>query len=234
MADNLAKQKLKTYQDKVDSLSIRERAMVLLAVIAVLVFVWDTFFMAPLDARQSRAQSQLETERARLSALNIQVRQAIARQGEDPDADNRERLAALRDQLSTMEDNIQDTATSMIAPARMPEVLRNVINRTRGISLTQLKGLGATPLLDDKTTDSDTGNNAGADADKETANAYKHGMELVLEGDYLAVLEYVRRLQALEWNFYWDAFELDVGDYPQTETVLRIYTISLTEDWIRA
>lgn len=234
MADNIAKQKLKAYQDKVDSLSIRERAMVLLAVIAVLAFVWDIFFMAPLDARQSRVQSQLETERAQLSALNIQVRQAIARQGKDPDAENRERLADLREQLSTMDENIQDTATDMIAPARMPEVLRNVINKTRGVSLAQLKGLGASPILKDKKSDEAASDSDAAETDNDTANAYKHGIELVLEGDYLAVLEYIRRLQALEWRFYWDAFELDVGKYPQTETVLRIYTISLTRDWIRA
>lgn len=232
------KEQLQAYREKIDALTIRERAMILLAVVAVMTFVWDIFLMSPLDSRQSQLKSQLEAERAKLSALNIQVRQSIVARNVDPNAANRERLAELQAELAELEEQVQDTATGMIAPARMPEVLRNVINRTSGLTLAQLKGLGVSPLIETATVNgADSGDmepEAGAQHDAGPANAFKHGLQLELQADYLTTLEYLRRLQALEWHFLWDRLEFQVEEYPDATATLRIYTLSLTRDWIRA
>lgn len=229
-------EKLKAYQEKIDALSIRERAMVLLAIVAVLVFLWDSFLMNPLDIRQRQLQSQLQAERAQLSGLNIQMRQAIAAQKIDPNAANRERLAELQSALSELEENVRDTATDLIEPARMPQVLRSVINQISGLTLRQLNGLGVSSLMEKTKPDAEAEESAGTQVDNSSsmANAYKHGMRMELRGDYLTTLEYLRRLQALEWNFFWDSLEFQIGEYPDADTTLTIYTLSLTSDWIRA
>ncbi|MDZ7735443.1 MAG: hypothetical protein U5P41_04370 [Gammaproteobacteria bacterium] len=232
------KEQLQAYQEKIDALTIRERGMVLLAVVAVMMFVWDIFLMSPLDSRQSQLNSQLKVERAKLSALNVQIRQRIAARNVDPNAANRERLAELQAELAELEEQVQDTATGMIAPARMPEVLRNVINRMRGLTLAQLKGLGVSPLIETAAKeDADSGDvepAANGEEDADPANAFKHGLQLELRADYLTTLEYLRRLQALEWHFLWDRLEFQVEEYPDAKATLTIYTLSLTRDWIRA
>lgn len=227
-------EKLKVYQEKIDALSVRERAMILLAVVAVLIFFWNTFFMNPLEFRQSQLRSQLEVQRAQLSALNIQMRQSIAAQKIDPNAANRERLAELQTELAKLEENVRDTATDMIEPGRMPQVLRSVINQISGLTLRQLNGLGVSPLMETAAPQTEEPVVAPINNASDMANAYKHGMRMKLRGDYLTTLEYLRRLQALEWNFFWDGLEFQVGEYPDAETTLTIYTLSLTSDWIRA
>jgi len=44
----------------------------------------------------------------------------------------------------------------------------------------------------------------------------------------------LRRLEALEWNFFWDRIEFQVKDYPDSSASIRLYTLSLTSDWIKA
>lgn len=227
-------EKLKVYQEKIDALSIRERAMILLAVIAVLMFFWNAFMMTPLENRQSRLQSRLEVERAQLSALNIQMRQKIAAQKIDPNAANRERLTELKAELAALEEDVRETTTDMILPARMPQVLRSVINQISGLTLRQLKGLGVSPLMETAATEAEETPAGEDNRTSGVANAYRHGMQMELRGDYLTTLEYLRRLQSLEWSFFWDGLEFEVGKYPDAETTLTIYTLSLTRDWIRA
>ncbi len=234
--------KLNLWIEQIDTLSLRERGMILLAVIAVFVFIWDSFLMAPLDSRQKVLSAQIEIKRAEVSALNIQIRQFVTTQAVDPNAANRERLAQLRIELAELESRVSDTAADMIEPARMPEVLRMVINQTSNLNLANLKGLGASPLVTFAETKQTPESAESAEAevvkpetgDKELAAAFKHGMQIRLKGDYLTTLDYLRRMEKLEWRFFWDSLEFQVGEYPDAESVLTIYTLSLARDWIRA
>jgi len=222
--------KIKQTMERIDALTIRERGMVLLAVLAVLIFVWDTFFMAPLGAEQKRMQAELDSKRAEVNALNIQLGQLLKQSQDDPNAAARAELAELREELAAIEAQIKTTVQELVDPARMPELLRNVINQTQGLTLTNLEGLGVSPLVakDDKT-------GAGEDSAGDSLSAaYKHGMRIRFRGDYLQTLEYLRRLEALEWNFFWDRIEFEVKNYPRSASEIRIYTLSLTQDWIKA
>ncbi|MEX2517389.1 MAG: hypothetical protein WD572_10885 [Gammaproteobacteria bacterium] len=236
--------KIKAYMEKIDALSIRERGMILLAVLAVIIFLWDSLLMAPIDVQQRSINSQLEVKRAQNSAVSIQIQQKIAEQSADPNKENREKLVELRAQLAALASEVQDTATDMIEPAKMPDVLRTVINQISNLTLTELSGLGVSPLItaadaggtDSDSTDADTAATPQPlpETGSELATAFKHGMQIQVRGNYLTMLEYLRRLEAEEWHFLWDSFELQVGEYPDADSTLTIYTLSLTRDWIRA
>lgn len=227
--------KLNLWVEKIDALTIRERAMILLAILAVLVFAWDKLLMLPLDAQRKSLSAQLEIKRAEVSTLGIQIRQAITAQSFDPNAANRDRLAQLRVELAEIESRVSDTAVDMIEPKRMPEVLRSVINQINNLTLTNLKGLGSSPLIPAAEVKPAAETAVDADADSRyRAAAFKHGMQIRLRGDYLTTLEYLRRMEKLDWRFFWDSLEFQVGEYPDAESVLTIYTLSLTRDWIRA
>lgn len=222
--------KIKAYQQKIDSLTVRERAMILLAILAVIFFLWDTFLMSPLDIRQKRLQAELDAKRAELNALNIEFGQLAMKQNQDPNAAMRVELETLREELAQLDENIQATAENLVEPARMPELLRSVINKTQGLRLTNLQGLGVTPLLEA----GDGKQKAGETESGELAMAYKHGMQIRFRGDYLQTLEYLRQLEALQWGFVWDSIELEIKDYPQSQAGIRLYTLSLVKDWIKA
>jgi MSHA biogenesis protein MshJ len=62
--------------------------------------------------------------------------------------------------------------------------------------------------------------------------AYRHGMQMEFSGDFFATLEFLRRLEALEWKFFWESVRFDVTEYPQAIATVRVFTLSLDRNWI--
>lgn len=235
-----AADKIKQLEEKVDSFTVRERAMVLLGVLAIIYFAWDVFFMRPLDTQHNRMAAQLEAKRAELGGLNIMLREAISARQVDPDAENRAKLESLRKEVAALDQEIRTTTRQLIDPARMTEVLRTVIHQIGGLTLINLEGLGVSPLLaaevDKRRSDPEAEPAASAESrsNGDLSGAYRHGMRIRFRGDYLTTLAYLRTLESLEWDFFWDSAAFEITLYPEGETSITIYTLSLAPDWIRA
>ena len=56
---------------------------------------------------------------------------------------------------------------------------------------------------------------------------------LDLEGEYLALLDCVRALEALPWRFYWLGIEVQAEGGRTSDFRLHVYPVSLREEWIR-
>ena len=66
----------------------------------------------------------------------------------------------------------------------------------------------------------------------ELENAYKHGLRIEFEGDYMTTLDYIRGLESLELRFLWDSLEFQVEEYPRSRVSITVFTLSLDQDWI--
>jgi MSHA biogenesis protein MshJ len=53
---------------------------------------------------------------------------------------------------------------------------------------------------------------------------------LTLKGDYFSIMEYLRRLEQLKWELYWDKMDYRVQDYPQGEATIQFYTLKPTSE----
>ncbi|ELX08229.1 hypothetical protein Jab_2c02750 [Janthinobacterium sp. HH01] len=61
---------------------------------------------------------------------------------------------------------------------------------------------------------------------------YRHGVQLVLQGSYLEMIDYLEALEALPTQLFWGAAALDAEQYPQARLTLTLYTLSLDQKWI--
>ncbi|MQA41784.1 type II secretion system protein GspM [Rugamonas aquatica] len=75
-----------------------------------------------------------------------------------------------------------------------------------------------------------TGTPAAAQA--QTPLLYRHGVQLVLQGSYLEMIDYLEALEALPTQLFWGAAALDAEQYPQARLTLTLYTLSLDQKWI--
>ena len=64
------------------------------------------------------------------------------------------------------------------------------------------------------------------------AGLHRHGFALEFSGGYLATLNYLQALERLPWRFFWDSVDYEVMQYPRSIVRLKLYTLSLSEDWI--
>ena len=226
-------EQLTNLRNKIDDLSLRERVAVFACVVVVMFFIWDLLLMQPLARQEKQFKTSIQQKQAEQFALNTQIADLVVQEQNDPDRKNREDLNRLRKELKEVESNVQASTQKLVTPENMAMILQTVLQQTRGLELVHVKGLGSEPVV--KVT---INPQAEEEEEKPAApgspidNAYKHGLRIEFEGDYLTTLEYVKALEQLDWEFFWDSFEFEVIEYPRSRASINVFTLSLDEDWI--
>lgn len=220
--------KLKKMIERVDSMSLRERGLLLGALVFVIYSIWNGLFMGPLTAHHNLVQGQLKQLRSATTQLSQQSEDISKRQTQDPDAETHTKLTGLRTEIAALDERLKERTQGLIDPASMAKMLEDVLKNEPGLKLLSVHSLPASPLLDTEVHD------AGKPAQPNAGvpGIYRHGMTLEFEGSYLDALHYLRTLEALPWQFYWDNVAFKVGKYPQAQFTITIHTIGLREGWI--
>lgn len=209
-------------QERVDALSLRERAIIFIGIAALLYFAWDSLLMVPSETRQQRLLGQIETLRGQLNELDSQTSEVMARQNIDPDREERQQLAALEQQIAQIDRQIGDMVSGLIEPEQMADILESMLQQQEGLTFIRLENLGREALVDV----------AGEAANADTSGIYRHTMRLELEGSFNQTLAYLRALETLPWQFRWDEVEITMLDYPRANIVIKVHTLSLQEGWV--
>lgn len=61
---------------------------------------------------------------------------------------------------------------------------------------------------------------------------YRHGVQVVLQGNYLDMVSYMESLERMPAQLFWGKATLDSADYPKARLTLTLYTLSLDTKWI--
>ncbi|WP_168195232.1 MSHA biogenesis protein MshJ [Shewanella sp. SNU WT4] len=203
--------------DKFDLLSQRERGMITLAVVVVLFMLC----YLPLDSyfqQYTKEKAQLEQHLKQIKIAKQQVALYQDRLAIDPNTDFNQRKQLLEQQLLAIDN---DFASHNIVPANhMPKLLSGLLSKTKGLEVTSFNSLTPKPLL---VLEDDHGTNL---------NLYNHGVEIKFKGDYFAVLNFVKAVEALPDKLYWQRLDYDATNYPKAEVILEFYTLSINKDFI--
>ena len=213
---------LRDLMDRYDQLSLRERIIVLIATLLLVAYVWDQFFMFPLDKERKGRLQQIEALRAEVSGLESSIETLAAQAAEHPAQSSGATIDALKAEIQELDRRLVGATSGLIAPKEMSHVLEQMLARAQRLKLIGLRTLPPQAVAAPEAT-------PGAAA----AQIYKHGVELELSGGYLDTLYFLQSLEALPWRFFWDSVEYVAGEGPADGRVkLRLYTLGLEEAWI--
>lgn len=238
-------ERLKKMVERIDGLTLRERAVILAALLALMFLGWYAYLIEPLRLEEKSLVSELDRKRGELKMLNEQFTLLSDKHKRDPGLEARERLTKLRNEQKQLTAELRGATENLVAPEMMPEVLRSMLKSADGLKLVGMRGLGSTPLLkrpdQDKPAQGAKPSPAKPAPSAEPAaavepgvldNAYRHGVQVVFAGDFQSTLEFMRRLEGLEWKFFWESVTFDVQQYPQAVATVRVFTLSLDKNWI--
>jgi MSHA biogenesis protein MshJ len=218
---------LRDLMDRYDQLSLRERIIVLVAVLLLLTLVWDSLFMAPLDRTRKGSVQQIDALRAEISGLDQSI-EALAAQGvANPQGSTDRSAEALRAEIRELDGKLAGVTSGLIAPKEMSRVLEQVLARASRLTLIALRTLPPEGVIAPGAKPPQPG---GAPAG--AAQIYKHGVDIELAGSYLDTLYFLQALEALPWRFFWERIEFTVDQHPRGKLKLRLYTLGLDEGWI--
>jgi len=217
------KVQLQQLLDKFDALNQRERISVMLLTLVGIFVVFLELIITPLGQQLDTESNQNLSLQTQSNQLANQIALLKTKRNLDPDFQEKQKIRLIDEQLLNLNERLKEKMHGLIEPTQMAKVLEVVLNQNTDLKLHRVQSLGAIPLssLSAKTTDS-----------QQELGIYRHGLQIEFKGSYLSTLKYLKALDALPWNFYWDVLELKVEKYPVSSIILTVHTLSFHEGWI--
>jgi MSHA biogenesis protein MshJ len=206
---------LRTLLDKGDALSVRERSILFVLLLAAIWAVADLGFMTPLHKARQAETARIQAAQARIQT----VQDSLATQAGNtsPDQAARERLAAARTAFNQHMADASRLQAHMVPPAQMVRVLQDLTRAKPGLRLVELHSLPP----------------QGIGPEPNPGGLYRHGIRLTLEGSYEALVNYMAAVEKLPVRFFWERAELDARAHPELRLTLTLHTLSLEPEWLK-
>ncbi len=226
---------------KIDALSLRERVIIFVMLAVLFITVFNAALLDREFSKQKQLSGQINAAQTQISQIRAEIQQAV-QVNSDPDAANKDRLQTLTQQSAQMQTVLLDMQKGLVSPDKMTVLLEDILRRDSKLRLLSLTTLAATNLAEPPIAEPRTPQERAAAAaaatnslgvDKPASGAvYKHGVEIVVQGEYLDMLDYMAALEAMPWQLFWGRANLNVDDYPKATLTLTLFTLSLDKKWL--
>ena len=210
------------------TLSLRERAFILLAIIVAIFLIWDKTLLSPLEVNAKQLQAKVKKQAKELARVREQQQAILDRASIDPDAQTRKEIEALQTAMVALDKRLREMTVNLVDPARMASVLEDVLTRNTELKLIRVEALAPTPLTRTPVADEVD----QTTAEKQLPSVYQHSLKIVFEGSYLQTLDYMRQVEELSQQFYWGSVDFKVDEFPSARVTITVNTLSLNEAWI--
>jgi len=219
-----------------DNLTLRERALMGGAALIVVIMVWTLGVFDRMSAKQSFLTNEMDSINNAIAAASRSMSDLATT---DPTTVALHKEKELQAQLKVVNDQLTSRSGGLIEPERMVQVIHDVLSHQRGVTLLSLQNKAVTSLIQPPAAERSGDSTAPADETAQPATTaiagggpYVHTVELVVEGQYLDILAYLRALEALPWHFNWKVLELQTRRYPLNHVTIELATLSMDKDWI--
>lgn len=197
----------------------RERLILALTAVAVIVLLFEVLWWAPAREQLRYARAEIVSLENEKSVLSNELSALEQREALDPDAALRQQLDIVEQKIAGLDEELRGQTLQILPPQQMPVVLRDLIDTTESLRIVGIHSEPPQRLVEG--------------IEDNQLVLYRHGLVLDLEGEYLALLDCVRALEALPWRFYWLGIEVQAEGDRTSDFRLHVYTVSLREEWIR-
>ncbi|MBW3512343.1 type II secretion system protein GspM [Janthinobacterium sp. NKUCC06_STL] len=221
---------LKKWATAFDALSLRERLMVFGAGAAAVLFVFYFMSFNPLLAKRAALEASIAQKQSLLTATDKEIELTMLAHATDPDQEARARLVALQAETASLAQALREKQHGLVAPERMVTLLEHLLRQHAGLRVVSLKTLPAS-AVGARQADAANGD-AAAKAAAPAPLLHQHGVEVVLQGSYADMVQYMQALQAMPTRVFWGAAHLDAASYPNATLTLTLHTLSMDDTWI--
>ena len=187
----------------------RERWLLALAAVVVVVLVVDSFLAKPLSDAVRDEQGKLQSAEQKLRSAQDQLVSLQQLVTQDPLVVKQKERDALKLEVVELEGELSRLAGGLMKSGELSLMLEKMLHDSSNLKLLEVKTLA--PEL-------------------QMPGVYKHEVHIRLAGGYLDVLAYLKKLEAQPWQFYWQALDYGVEQYPSAQVEIQVYTLSTAED----
>jgi len=207
-----------------DKISDREQKIVLATFVTVLVLMVFILIIEPLLLANQKLYSERQELLGINSDISLKIESTLSKQHLDPNDALRKEFAKQQTESDKHQEQIGLLTQALVAPKQMVSLLENVLTQDKQLKLISLNNLPEQGMnLSQVKSEDDVANI------KPDFLIYKHGFEIELEATYDSSNDYLRRLDALPWQLFWQTLEYESTQYPKGKLKIRIYTLSMSK-----
>ena len=208
-------------EKKFNAMSRRERIMIAVAGVVTISMVLFSLWFAPYWDKAIVQREQLQRTLQKTGTLTQQIQlveQALRR---DPNEGLEKELLKVQQEIAVTEGQLEELTSDLVPAEKMLPVLQSLLTQAQTVRLIELASIPSEPVM-----------NSTEEA-AETVSMYRHGIELIVAGSYFDIYRFVESIESSPWQFYWHEFDYSVEQYPKAEVRIRLYTLSISQEYIR-
>lgn len=219
-----------------EKISVREQHIILSAFVVLLLLVGYLFTIEPMLLNNAELMEKEEKLVNSNRSLSDQIMKTKNKKRQDPNEPLREQLSKIIAQSDSEQKKINLLTQALVAPKQMISLLESVLTQDKQLKLISLSNLPEEALsLEGKSLAVSANaavNTSNIKNDKTRVDAliYKHTFEIELEATYDSALSYLKRLDGLPWQLFWQDLKYESTQYPKGKLNIRIYTLSMSQE----
>jgi len=217
---------------QVDGMSLRERVLIFACVAFVLLTLFDTLLIKPLQVQQKQHLLQMVQTQKQIKAVRTQLESLVQAKNSDINSSLRNRVKQLQQQLREGGEYLNKRRNKLVPAEKMGALLQQVLSKNGRLHLVSLETMKVMPLIQ-ASSYIQAGSSEGGKPVLPDRQLYKHGVRLTVRGSYAELLQYMTALEGLPMQMFWGAVKMNVLEHPSAEMSLTLYTLSMDTVWLK-
>jgi len=198
---------------QIDGMSLRQRALLFAAASLVVVLAAYVTLIDPVLAKQKRLIDQVNRDQSQLAAVRGQLEGLLKETQGAPQDPDQVALRVLENQVAELDNKLGARKGSLVAPSRLPALLRDLLGKSQQLKLESLKVLPASAV---------------------GGELYRQGVEVSLKGTYFDLLAYLSELEKLPSQLLWGRADLQTDRYPEVRLTFEVHTLTNQRSILKA
>jgi MSHA biogenesis protein MshJ len=217
------KRQYKLLKIKFEQNSLRERVILFVMVLLVTFMIWYWLFYTEQANWLEKVSTKQQAELEQIELFKSQRQEVLDKAQNRNIIDQINRHGGLSDELTILQKTMGKFKHEFVPPEELALMMYSMLKGIEGVRLISFKSLiEANNQTIGEQTEKEERQSAN---DSVVVNRYR----LVLKGEYLSILYYLKQLESIEWRLYWDKFNYKVLHYPRAEVSIDFYTLTSKE-----
>lgn len=221
------------WSEKLSTLEQREKLLVFLVGLFLIGYLTIWFVISPLQTAYSNNQQRITnlTNQQQNSERQLVVLKDALSKSYVQELLQQEQ--SLESELQQINQQLADFSLTYISPEDMALVLQKILRKHKNIQLSRFKINPVEAIYVTSSTSATVQDPQGEEplAPREVA-FYQHTMLIELEGEYFALLSYLKQIKKIEEKLFIQEFDYQVDEYPTGKLTLTIATVSANDKFI--
>jgi MSHA biogenesis protein MshJ len=219
-----------------EKFSAREQNIVLSTLVVIMILVGYLLVIEPFLLTNMKLMED-ENKLVNINrSLSEKITQTRNKKSQDPNVVLREELDGLFAESKDLQEKINLLTQALVAPRQMVSLLEKVLTQDKQLKLISLSNLPEVAMnIEGRSLTTDVNSavvasNIQDETPNKEALIYRHAFEIELEATYDSALSYLKRLDGLPWQLFWQDLKYQSTQYPKGTLNIKIYTLSMSQE----